>query len=171
MKKYATISLFIFWAVTVAVIAAGLMLYNGGNRAAGLNSAGGDPTSKITGISSAATTLVLSMLEIAKHNSSQSCWLLISGKVYDVTSFLNQHPGGAGEILSSCGTDATVAFDTKDGRGRPHSAAALAMLADYFIGNLNQAVTTNPANPNNPPVVNPNPNPIPPSSGENEFDD
>ena len=102
------------------------------------------------------TTLALTMAELAKHNSSSSCWLLISGKIYDVTSYLGQHPGGTSAILATCGTDATVAYSTRGGTGS-HSASANAMLAAYYIGDLNQTVTTSPNNPTTPPVANPNP--------------
>ncbi len=84
--------------------------------------------------------IVLSTTELAKHNLAQSCWLLISGKIYDVTNYIDLHPGGAREILSSCGTDATGAYNTKDGRGKPHSGSANAMLAEYYIGDLNQSL-------------------------------
>lgn len=138
MKKYITASLFIFWAVVVAIITAGLISINNNQSIiVGSNITDVNQTSKITGINSRVTTLTLSMDELAKHNSSRSCWLLISGKIYDVTTFLTQHPGGAREILKNCGTDATVAFDTRGGTGA-HSASAFAMLNLYYIGDLNQ---------------------------------
>ena len=33
--------------------------------------------------------------EISKHNKESSCWIIIDNKVYDVTQFLDKHPGGA----------------------------------------------------------------------------
>ncbi len=42
--------------------------------------------------------------ELAIHNSSESCWVLFRGKVYDITSFLPEHPGSAQAILPYCGT-------------------------------------------------------------------
>jgi L-lactate dehydrogenase (cytochrome) len=41
--------------------------------------------------------------EIAKHNSRQSCWVVIEGQAYDVTDFLDKHPGGATIILRYAG--------------------------------------------------------------------
>jgi cytochrome b involved in lipid metabolism len=86
-------------------------------------------------------TTALTMAEIAKHNTAQDCWLLISGKIYDVTKFIPSHPGGS-IIIKSCGTDATQAFDTKGGKGRGHSPRAESMLAQYYIGDLNQSVSS-----------------------------
>lgn len=137
MKKYVTASLFIFWALVVAVLAAGFVVSNktGTTNLTNINNEN-NQTAKITGVNNSVKTSTLSMVELIKHNSAQSCWLLISGKIYDVTTFLGQHPGGEQTILQTCGTDATVAYNTKDGRGRPHSASANAMLAAYYIGDL-----------------------------------
>ncbi|KAJ5368413.1 FMN-dependent dehydrogenase-domain-containing protein [Penicillium cataractarum] len=48
---------------------------------------------------------------IAEHNSRDSCWVIVHGKAYDVTDFLNEHPGGSRIILRYAGKDATDAFD------------------------------------------------------------
>lgn len=42
--------------------------------------------------------------EVAKHNSRKSCWILLDSNVYDVTSFLSKHPGGAAMILKQAGS-------------------------------------------------------------------
>lgn len=41
--------------------------------------------------------------EVAKHNSRDSCWVIVSSNVYDVTDFLDNHPGGANVILRYAG--------------------------------------------------------------------
>jgi L-lactate dehydrogenase (cytochrome) len=41
--------------------------------------------------------------EVAKHRSRESCWIVIHSKVYDVTDFVNEHPGGAVIILKQGG--------------------------------------------------------------------
>lgn len=38
------------------------------------------------------------------HNKEEDCWLVISGKVYDVTQFLDEHPGGFDIVLAATGT-------------------------------------------------------------------
>ncbi|KAJ5902822.1 hypothetical protein N7495_003350 [Penicillium taxi] len=54
---------------------------------------------------------VFDAAEVAKHNTPDSCWVILYGKVYDVTDFLSNHPGGAKIILKLAGTDATEEFD------------------------------------------------------------
>ncbi|KAJ8696991.1 hypothetical protein PTI98_006809 [Pleurotus ostreatus] len=49
--------------------------------------------------------------EVAKHNSRASCWIIVHGKVYDVTEFLDDHPGGSKIILKYAGKDATQEYD------------------------------------------------------------
>ncbi|PGH32995.1 L-lactate dehydrogenase (cytochrome) [[Emmonsia] crescens] len=54
---------------------------------------------------------ILDAAEVAKHNSTDSCWVVLYGKVYDVTDFLPNHPGGAQIILQLAGKDATEEYD------------------------------------------------------------
>ncbi|KAF2813894.1 uncharacterized protein BDZ99DRAFT_567610 [Mytilinidion resinicola] len=49
--------------------------------------------------------------DIAKHNSRDSCWVIIHGRAYDVTDFLPEHPGGPKIILKYAGKDATEEFE------------------------------------------------------------
>ncbi|CAE6464287.1 unnamed protein product [Rhizoctonia solani] len=48
---------------------------------------------------------------VAKHNSRESCWIIVHGHVYDVTEFLDDHPGGSKIILKYAGKDATAEYD------------------------------------------------------------
>jgi 4-hydroxysphinganine ceramide fatty acyl 2-hydroxylase len=41
----------------------------------------------------------ISLAELEQHNSSKSCYVTIGSKVYDVTSFLSDHPGGEDLII------------------------------------------------------------------------
>ncbi|XP_061957385.1 cytochrome b5-like [Populus nigra] len=75
--------------------------------------------------------------EISKHNKTKDCWLIISGKVYDVTSFMDDHPGGDEVLLSSTGKDATNDFEDVG-----HSDDAREMMEKYVIGEVD--VTTVP---------------------------
>ncbi|KAK4541145.1 hypothetical protein LTR36_008219 [Oleoguttula mirabilis] len=49
--------------------------------------------------------------DIAKHNSRESCWVIIHGRAYDVTEFLPEHPGGPKVILKYAGKDATEEYE------------------------------------------------------------
>ncbi|KAI0628939.1 glyoxylate dehydrogenase [Trametes polyzona] len=54
---------------------------------------------------------VYSASEVAAHASRESCWIIVHGKVYDVTDFLDEHPGGSKIILKYAGKDATEAYE------------------------------------------------------------
>lgn len=41
--------------------------------------------------------------EVAKHNAEDDCWMILFGKVYDVTKFLEDHPGGPEIMLQNAG--------------------------------------------------------------------
>ena len=55
------------------------------------------------------------LVEMAKHSDRTSCYTAIRGFVYDLTSWINQHPGGEQGILSICGIDGTSAFVSQHG--------------------------------------------------------
>jgi cytochrome b involved in lipid metabolism len=90
-----------------------------------------------------ASNLTLSVSEIATHNILQNCWLIISGSVYNVTSFISQHPGGVTQITNWCGKDGTSAFQTKGGKGSNHSSYAYSLLNPYLIGSVGSSVSVN----------------------------
>ena len=48
--------------------------------------------------------------EVAKHATEDDCWIIVDNNVYDVTSFLPEHPGSPQAILEFAGKDATEAF-------------------------------------------------------------
>ena len=56
--------------------------------------------------------------DIMIHNSPESCWVGYNGYVYDLTPFLNRHPGGASAITPHCGTveEFTNAYDNQHGQ-------------------------------------------------------
>lgn len=82
--------------------------------------------------SSAATSYTLA--DVATHGNASSCWSAINGKVYNLTSWINQHPGGPQRILSICGTDGSSAFNAQHG-GQSNPANE---LTNFYIGTLTQ---------------------------------
>ena len=76
--------------------------------------------------------------DISKHATENDCWMSIKNKVYDVTKFIPNHPGGK-MILKGCGTDATVLFEQRPDTDKgPHPESANQSLENYYIGELSQ---------------------------------
>lgn len=73
-----------------------------------------------------------SLAEVAKHADATSCWSAVNGNVYDLTKWINQHPGGPRRILGMCGKDASSAFNGQhSGQARPAKE-----LVGFQIGTL-----------------------------------
>ena len=70
--------------------------------------------------------------EVAKHNSAGDCWLIIREKVYDVTDFLPEHPGGKKVVVREAGKDATKKFEAL------HNADSVLRKygKDLYVGDL-----------------------------------
>lgn len=72
--------------------------------------------------------------EVARHSTAQDCWVIVHGKVYNVTD-IPCHGGSVGStILQSCGTDITALWDEKPGTGKPHSESAQSILDPHYLG-------------------------------------
>ena len=69
--------------------------------------------------------------EIRKHRNKKSAWLVIHGKVYDVTEWRKSHPGGDAIMQGVKVDDATSLFEN-----RGHSSFARKKLKEFWIGNL-----------------------------------
>ncbi|CAN5711464.1 hypothetical protein BH11PAT2_BH11PAT2_08780 [soil metagenome] len=70
--------------------------------------------------------------EVATHDTTNNCWATINGNVYNLTSWIAQHPGGEAPILGLCGKDGTSAFDGQHSTG----GQANAELATFKIGTI-----------------------------------
>ncbi|KIK99658.1 hypothetical protein PAXRUDRAFT_131602 [Paxillus rubicundulus Ve08.2h10] len=77
--------------------------------------------------------------DVANHKSAKSCWVTLQGKVYDVTAFVPDHPGGEDLILENGGTDVENIMKSKD--SHEHSDSAYDMLGEYMVGRLGTEVT------------------------------
>lgn len=74
------------------------------------------------------------MADVAKHNTKADCWTTINGGVYNVTSWISEHPGGESAIIGLCGIDGSNQFnDQHEGQRRPANE-----LAGFKIGVLVQ---------------------------------
>lgn len=71
--------------------------------------------------------------ELASHAKPDDCWMAIRGGVYDLTSYLPDHPSRPTIIEPWCGREASDAYNTKT-TGRAHTGEADAMLPKYRIG-------------------------------------
>ncbi len=99
------------------------------------------PTATQAPVAMQGITLTLTPEEVAKHNTPQSCWLIVNGKVYDVTNYIALHPAGARPILEYCGKDATQAFAAY------HSSRAWSLLEYFYIGDLGATITLASSSP------------------------
>ncbi|SMQ49650.1 unnamed protein product [Zymoseptoria tritici ST99CH_3D7] len=87
--------------------------------------------------------------EFAKHSSKTDCWIAIHGRVYDVSEYLKDHPGGKEAILEVAGTDSTAAYEDVG-----HSEDAREILQGLDIGALEGAAdeSKKPSGPVHPPA-------------------
>lgn len=72
------------------------------------------------------------MADVQAKAAAGQCWSVISGKVYDLTSWITKHPGGQAAIKSLCGIDGTAKFQAMHGG----QAKAEKALTSYFVGSL-----------------------------------
>ncbi|XP_075496554.1 cytochrome b5 [Primulina tabacum] len=84
-------------------------------------------------------TKLFTMEEASEHNTSEDCWVVIDGKVYDVTTYLEEHPGGDDILLEVTGKDATDEFEDAG-----HSKTARELMGQFFIGELDPTVPAIP---------------------------
>ena len=71
---------------------------------------------------------IITWEEVQKHKEDKNVWLVIQGRVYDVSEY-EEHPGGYELLIDNAGYDATDAFEDND-----HSQLAKERLETYFIG-------------------------------------
>jgi cytochrome b involved in lipid metabolism len=69
--------------------------------------------------------------QVAEHTTRDDIWIIYNEKVYDVSAYLDEHPGGEEVILDCAGQDATEAFDDIG-----HSEDAIEILQTLYIGDL-----------------------------------
>ena len=72
--------------------------------------------------------------DVARHTTKDDCWIIRDGKVYNVSDFVNDHPGGDDLILQWAGKD--VSEIMTDSLSHDHSQSAYEILNAYLIGKI-----------------------------------
>eukprot|EP00699_Malawimonas_sp_californiana_P002285 EC716876.1.p1 GENE.EC716876.1~~EC716876.1.p1 ORF type:complete len:79 (+),score=17.26 EC716876.1:86-322(+) len=70
------------------------------------------------------------LAEVAKHDKEENLWMVIHDKVYDVTKYLHEHPGGS-IIMEAAGKDGTALFEDIG-----HSSDAREEMKKFYVGDL-----------------------------------
>ncbi|KAI8970074.1 cytochrome b5-like heme/steroid binding domain-containing protein [Mycotypha africana] len=74
--------------------------------------------------------------DVAQHNKRDDLWMIVDKKVYNVTKFIDEHPGGDELLLDEGAKDATQAFEDVG-----HTNDAREILERYYIGDLDPTST------------------------------
>ena len=78
----------------------------------------------------------LTAAEIATHNSRSDCWSIVRGNVYNLTSYVQKHPGGASVIANICGKDGTGAFTNQhNSQSKPNN-----VLSGFLLGAVDATI-------------------------------
>jgi cytochrome b involved in lipid metabolism len=88
--------------------------------------------SNLKPLATASSTKAFTLTEVAGHGTKDSCYTTINSNVYNLTSWVDKHPGGAQRILNICGKDGTATFTKKHG----NSENAKTILDGFKIGTL-----------------------------------
>ncbi|KAF9214240.1 fatty acid alpha-hydroxylase [Podila verticillata] len=94
---------------------------------------------------SPAPTQTFTPAQVESHNTEDSCWVVHKSKVYDVTSFVQDHPGGEDYILDHAGQDVTKLM--QDELQHLHSEGAYEMLDEFFVGSLDPSSVAQTSSP------------------------
>ncbi|QSZ35258.1 hypothetical protein DSL72_008127 [Monilinia vaccinii-corymbosi] len=73
--------------------------------------------------------------EVQKHNTQSDLWIIIHHNVYDITTYIEDHPGGIESLVEVGGQNSTVAFEDVG-----HSEEARETMEKFLIGRLEGAV-------------------------------
>lgn len=75
---------------------------------------------------------LISIEQVAEHNTANDCRTIVNNNVYDVTSWISQHPGWTEAIEQLCGTDGSELFNNQHGGMEPQEQT----LETFQIGEL-----------------------------------
>ncbi|KAK5135327.1 hypothetical protein LTR08_005431 [Meristemomyces frigidus] len=88
-----------------------------------------------------------SLTDVAKHKTKQDLWIVIHGRVYDVTGYARDYPGGMDALLEVAGMDATSAYEDVG-----HSEDAREIMQQYLVAVLAGAQSGDAAQQASTPV-------------------
>ena len=77
--------------------------------------------------------------EVSRHDRADDAWVIVDGRVYDVTLFLDTHPGGIGVTESHLGTDISDVIRSED--VHKHTRTAFELMDKYRIGILEDSTS------------------------------
>ncbi|EGS19665.1 putative membrane bound hemoprotein [Thermochaetoides thermophila DSM 1495] len=97
-------------------------------------------------------SLQLTYQDVAEHNTKNDLYVVIHDKIYDITKFVDEHPGGEEVLLDVAGQDATEAFEDVG-----HSDEARETLEKLLVGTLKR-------NPGDPKPKSPKPGAVAPAA-------
>jgi cytochrome b involved in lipid metabolism len=129
--------------ISLAAIGATLIVGHSGAKAVWENKV--SESSDTSGVAPAESSKSLTAEEVAQHSSANDCWSVVNGNVYDLTSFVNRHPGGSGNINLMCGKDATSAFTGQHGSGGKANNELSNLLLGPLSGTSNVTLAPAPA--------------------------
>lgn len=88
---------------------------------------------------------VLTREEVSKHNTPSDCWTIYKNAVYNLSPFLDYHPGGEEELMKGAGKDCTLLYD------KVHPwVNADAVLGPLRLGSLKSDTLGTPKNTGSP---------------------
>ena len=84
-----------------------------------------------------AGTINLSNSEIKTHNLKSDCWSIVNGNVYNLTTYVQRHPGGASVIANICGKDGSKAFvNEHNTKSKPNN-----VLSSFLLGPVGASIS------------------------------
>ncbi|KAF5534673.1 cytochrome b5-like heme steroid binding domain-containing protein [Fusarium mexicanum] len=74
---------------------------------------------------------VITVEELAEHGTLDKLWIAVHGRVYNLTAFSSDHPGGVDALEMSAGRDGTEAYEYAG-----HSEENMGKMQQYYVGNI-----------------------------------
>ena len=103
---------------------------------AGASTGSGSGSSGSNGGAGTPAAVALTAAEVLKHSTGNDCWSVINGEVYELTSYVTGHPGGANLIKAICGKDGSSSFAGQHaGASKPNNILAAFALGPLVEGN------------------------------------